>query len=136
MTVTPWGAVIRLMRPAATELRTNRTQRAAGRSPVKRPLPATSAGSSTRRIERPPQPRPSTFFTSTAIGPALRSRLLLVRAELGGGGLGERAVDHARQRYVLLHQPDLLEIVEVRLQGRHVERTVRIDIGRHGVTKD
>jgi hypothetical protein len=56
MTVAPSGAEIRLIRPAATELRTKRTQHAAGRSPVKRPLPATSAGSSSRRIERPTQP--------------------------------------------------------------------------------
>src|SRR4030088_3434581 len=113
MTVAPSGAVIPLV------------PRPAGRSPVNRPLPATRAGSSRRRIERPTQPSP--FFTSTAIGPALRSQLLLVGAELGSRRLGERAIDHARERHVLLHQPELLEVVEVRLQGGHVERAVRID---------
>ena len=49
------GAVTRTMRPAATELRTKRTYCAAGRSPVKRQTPVTSAGSSSRRIERPTQ---------------------------------------------------------------------------------
>src|SRR5262249_35240770 len=63
--VAPWGATIRLIRPEATELLTNRTHPAAGRSPVNRPRPATSVGSSRRRIERPTQP-PS-FLASPAI---------------------------------------------------------------------
>ena len=49
------GRVMRTIRPAATELRTKRTQCAAGRSPVNRPCPVTRVGSSTRRIERPTQ---------------------------------------------------------------------------------
>src|SRR5262249_33019759 len=69
--VAPSGAAIRLIRPDATELLTNRTQRAAGRSPVNRPRPATSVGSSRRPIERPTQP-PS-FLAS----PAIRSRASL-----------------------------------------------------------
>src|ERR1700730_746045 len=52
----PFGTAIRVMRPAATGLRTNRTHFAAARSPVKRPCPVTSAGSSTRRMDRPTQP--------------------------------------------------------------------------------
>ncbi len=55
-TVPPPGVSTRTMRPAATGLRTNRTHLAAARSPVKRPCPVTSAGSSTRRSERPTQP--------------------------------------------------------------------------------
>jgi len=36
-TIAPSGAAMRMMRPEATELRTKRIQRAAGRSPVNRP---------------------------------------------------------------------------------------------------
>src|SRR5262249_30352055 len=61
----PWGTATRLTGPEATELLTKRPQRAAGRCPVNRPCPATSVGSSRRRIERPIQP-PS-FLASTAI---------------------------------------------------------------------
>ena len=50
MTIAPFGASMLSMRPAATGLRTKRTQCAAGRSAVKRPWPVTSAGSSSRRI--------------------------------------------------------------------------------------
>src|SRR6266511_5719532 len=77
--VAPWGATIRLIRPEATELLTKRTQRAAGRSPVNRPWPATSVGSSRRRIERPIQP-PS-FLASTAIQSRASLSLLAVGAE-------------------------------------------------------
>src|SRR5579862_6478111 len=49
------------MRPAATALRTKRTQRVAGRSAVKRPCPATSAGSSSRRMARPTHVVPAPF---------------------------------------------------------------------------
>src|ERR1700722_5834201 len=52
----PFGTAMRVIRPDATGLRTNRTHFAAGRSPVNRPCPVTSVGSSTRRIDRPTQP--------------------------------------------------------------------------------
>src|SRR5580704_2781185 len=54
------------MLPEATGLRTNRTQRAELRSPVKRPRPVTSAGSSSRRMARPthfiPEPAVAPFM--------------------------------------------------------------------------
>src|SRR5262249_56537198 len=77
--VAPWGATVRLLRPEATALLTNRTHRAAGRSPVNRPWPATSVGSSRRRIERPTQP-PS-FLASTAIRSRASFKLLAVAGE-------------------------------------------------------
>src|SRR5205823_10239681 len=61
LTLFPYTTLFR-SRPEATELRTNRTWCLAGRFPVNRPCPATSAGSSTRRIERPTQPRPPSFL--------------------------------------------------------------------------
>src|ERR1700719_4715888 len=54
------------MRPEATGLRTKRTQRAALRSPVKRPGPATSAGSSSRRMARPTH-----FIPEPAVAPVM-----------------------------------------------------------------
>src|SRR3984957_11579761 len=54
------------MRPEATGLRTKRTQRAALRSPVKRPRPATSAGSSSRRMARPTH-----FIPEPAVAPVM-----------------------------------------------------------------
>ena len=65
-TVAPSGAAMRTMRPAATELRTKRTYCAAGRSPVKRPTPVTSAGSSSLRIDRPTQGVPAVVLVSFA----------------------------------------------------------------------
>src|ERR1700731_1956732 len=60
------GAVMPTMRPEATGLRTKRTQRAALRSPVKRPRPATSAGSSSRRMARPTH-----FIPEPAVAPVM-----------------------------------------------------------------
>src|SRR5580693_4745617 len=62
----PSGAVMPTMRPDATGLRTKRTQRAALRSPVKRPRPATSAGSSSRRMARPTH-----FSPEPAVAPVM-----------------------------------------------------------------
>ena len=58
-TSAPSGAKMRVMTPAATELRTKRTQCAAARSAVKRPCPVTSAGSSSApdRASDPFSPR-------------------------------------------------------------------------------
>src|ERR1700745_2563870 len=63
--VAPRGATIRFIPPDRTAALQERAQRAAGRSPVNRPGPATSVGSSRRRIERPIQP--PWFLASTAI---------------------------------------------------------------------
>src|SRR4029077_452610 len=54
------------MRPEARGLRMNRTQRAASRSPVNRPRPATSAGSSSRRMARPTH-----FIPEPAVAPVM-----------------------------------------------------------------
>src|SRR6516225_1479248 len=54
-TMAPFGVVIFLNFPAATGLRTKRTQCTAGRSDVKRPWPVINVGSSNRRIARPTQ---------------------------------------------------------------------------------
>ena len=54
------------MRPEATGLRMKRTQWAALRSPVNRPRPATSAGSSSRRMARPTH-----FIPEPAVGAAM-----------------------------------------------------------------
>src|SRR5580692_1179960 len=54
------------MRPDATGLRTKRTHWAALRSPVKRPRPATSAGSSSRRMARPTH-----FIPEPAVAPVM-----------------------------------------------------------------
>src|SRR5580704_14626324 len=54
------------MRPEATGLRMKRTQRAALRSPVNRPWPATSAGSSSRRMARPTH-----FIPEPAVAPVI-----------------------------------------------------------------
>src|ERR1700720_1773315 len=62
----PSGAAMPTMRPDATGLRTKRTQRAALRSPVKRPRPATSAGSSSRRMARPTH-----FIPEPAVAPVM-----------------------------------------------------------------
>src|ERR1700722_8183386 len=62
----PSGAVMPTMRPEATGLRMKRTQRAALRSPVKRPRPATSAGSSSRRMARPTH-----FIPGPAVAPVM-----------------------------------------------------------------
>ena len=67
--------------PAATGLRTKRTQWAAGRSAVKRPCPVIKAGSSSRRIARPTQVMPEprvpcalTMCCSPARGERRRAR--------------------------------------------------------------
>src|SRR4051812_11396660 len=69
-TVAPCGGATLIIVPAAMGLRTKRTQWLAGRSAVNRPAPATSAGSSTRRIERPtqvePEPRVAALMRSRA----------------------------------------------------------------------
>src|SRR5580704_2721727 len=62
----PSGAVMPTMRPDATGLRTKRTHRAALRWPVKRPRPATSAGSSSRRMARPTH-----FIPEPAVAPVM-----------------------------------------------------------------
>src|ERR1700686_3608251 len=62
----PSGAVMPTMRPDATGLRIKRTQWGAWRSPVKRPRPATSAGSSSRRMARPTH-----FIPEPAVAPVM-----------------------------------------------------------------
>ena len=90
-TVAPSGTAILSMRPAATGLRTNRTRCAAGRSAVKRPRPVSSAGSSTRRIERPTQVRPEPLV-GAVMRPRAPARAASPRAP-GRGGIRRR---HAR----------------------------------------
>src|SRR6202166_3056418 len=81
------------MRPEATGLRTKRTQKAALRSPVKRPRPATSAGSSSRRMARPTH-----FIPEPAVAPVIvrhfsKSRRLAEKRlanDFGEVGFGDR----------------------------------------------
>src|SRR4029077_16019017 len=54
------------MRPEATGLRMKRTHWAELRSPVKRPRPVTSAGSSSRRMARPTH-----FIPEPAVAPVM-----------------------------------------------------------------
>src|SRR5262245_28064570 len=58
ITIAPLGALIFANFPAATGLRTKRTQCIAGASAVKWPCPLTNAGSSRRRTARPTQVMP------------------------------------------------------------------------------
>src|SRR5580704_8347377 len=89
----PSGAVMPTMRPEATGLRMKRTQRAALRSPVNRPRPATSAGSSSRRMARPTH-----FIPEPAVAPVMgrhfsKSRRLAEKRladDFGEVGLGDR----------------------------------------------
>src|SRR5580692_9851291 len=89
----PSGAVMPRMRPEATGLRMKRNQRAALRSPVKRPRPATSAGSSSRRMARPTH-----FIPEPAVAPVIvwhfsKSRRLAEKRlanDFGEVGLGDR----------------------------------------------
>src|SRR5216683_7145899 len=62
----PSGAVMPRMRPDAIGLRMKRTQWAALMSPVNRPRPATSAGSSSRRMARPTH-----FIPEPAVAPVI-----------------------------------------------------------------
>src|SRR5215468_6268059 len=96
--VAPSGATIRLIRPDATELLTKRTQRAAGRSPVNRPWPATSVGSSRRRIERPTQP--PLFLASTAIRSRASLKLLAVASECDNGPCEDHQLPSSNQSFV------------------------------------
>src|SRR5262245_42510891 len=96
--VAPFGATIRLIRPEATELLTNRTHRAAGRSPVNRPRPATSVGSSRRRIERPTQP-PS-FLASPAIRSRASLKLFAGGAECANGPCEDHQLPSSNQSFV------------------------------------
>src|SRR5580704_6687921 len=75
----PSGAVMPTMRPEATGLRRKRTQRAELRSPVKRPRPATSAGSSSRRMARPTHFIPDPAVAPVMAGYDLESRWLAVK---------------------------------------------------------
>src|SRR5580704_14307267 len=72
----PSGAVMPRMRPEATGLRIKRTQWAASRSPVNRPRPATSAGSSSRRMARPTHFIPEPAVAPVMVGYVLEARRL------------------------------------------------------------
>src|ERR1700682_325191 len=101
----PSGAVMPTMRPEATGLRIKRTQRAALRSPVNRPRPATSAGSSNRRMARPTH-----FIPEPAVAPVIvrhfsKSRRLAVKRlanDFGEVGFGDRprGIDLDRRGHV------------------------------------
>src|ERR1700675_997195 len=89
----PSGAVMPTMRPDATGLRTKRTQRAALRSPVKRPRPATSAGSSSRRMARPTHFIPEPAVGSVMAGCVSESPRLGAKRlanDFGEVGFGDR----------------------------------------------
>src|SRR5580704_8906303 len=81
------------MRPEATGLRMKRTQRAALRSPVNRPRPATSAGSSNRRMARPTHFIPEPAVAPVMAGCVSESRRLAEKRlanDFGEVGFGDR----------------------------------------------
>src|ERR1700675_500907 len=146
----PSGAVMPTMRPDATGLRTKRTQRAALRSPVNRPRPATSAGSSSRRMARPTH-----FIPEPTVAPVLvrhfsKSRRLAVKrlandfGEVGFGdgprmgdldcrdhvdGLGEILLAHAETLKPSRQAKPYIEVVKA---ARRLARAERALDARHG----
>src|SRR3984893_15500939 len=90
----PSDAAMLTMRPEATVLRTKRTQKAALRSPVKRPRPATSAGSSSRRMARPthfiPEPAVAPVMAGCVSEPRRLAEKRLAN-DFGEVGFGNRA---------------------------------------------